>query len=80
MHHALLVDEILLSILAALCETDKSYSQLNAVARTCRFISPLALDFLWSELSDVRPLLQYVKPSISDVRRLNQTMATAIAY
>ncbi|OAX36655.1 hypothetical protein K503DRAFT_801857 [Rhizopogon vinicolor AM-OR11-026] len=66
MHHALLVDEILLSILAALWETDKSHSQLNAVARTCRFLSPLALDFLWSELWDVWPLIQYLKPSVSD--------------
>lgn len=64
MHHALLVDDILLNILAALREVDAPYSQLNAVARTCHFLSPLALDFLWSELPDVRPLLQYMKPRI----------------
>ncbi|KAG1822944.1 uncharacterized protein BJ212DRAFT_1477347 [Suillus subaureus] len=64
MHHALLVDEILLNILAALREADAPYSQLNAVARTCHFLSPLALDFLWSELPDARPLLQYIKPRI----------------
>ncbi|KAG0692046.1 hypothetical protein DFH29DRAFT_766140, partial [Suillus ampliporus] len=57
MHHALLVDEIMLNILAALREADKPYRQLNAVARSCRFLSPLALDILWSELPDIRPLL-----------------------
>ncbi|KAG0704292.1 hypothetical protein DFH29DRAFT_389520 [Suillus ampliporus] len=66
MHHALLVDEIVLNILAALREADKPYRQLNAVARSCRFLSPLALDILWSELPDVRPLLQYLKPRISN--------------
>ncbi|KAG1745830.1 uncharacterized protein EDB91DRAFT_126115 [Suillus paluster] len=66
MHRALLVDEILLNILTALQEADRSFSQLNAVARTCRFLSPLALDLLWSELPDVRPLLQYLKPRISN--------------
>ncbi|KAG1748674.1 hypothetical protein EDB19DRAFT_218554 [Suillus lakei] len=63
MHHALLVDEIVLNILAALREADTPYSQLNAVAQTCHFLSPLALDFLWSELPDVRPLLQYMEPN-----------------
>lgn len=69
MHHALLVDEILLNILAALREADAPYSQLNAVARTCHLLSPLALDFLWSELPDVRPLLQYMKPRIPNDQR-----------
>jgi len=73
MHHALLVDEILLSVLAALREADKPYRQLNAVARTCRSLSPLALNFLWSELPDVWPLLQYLNSEVSNVRPLNQT-------
>ncbi|KAG2151362.1 hypothetical protein DEU56DRAFT_548061 [Suillus clintonianus] len=64
MHHALLVHEILLNILTTLREADAPYSQLNAVAQTCHFLSPLALDFLWSELPDVKPVLQYVKPRI----------------
>jgi hypothetical protein len=79
MHRALLVDEILLSILAALNQEDKSYSHLNAVARTCRFLSPLALDFLWSELSDLWPLLQYLNQNLSDVCTLYLTLATVIA-
>ncbi|KAG2155870.1 uncharacterized protein EDB93DRAFT_58230 [Suillus bovinus] len=64
MHHALLVDEILLSILSVVREADASYSQLNALARTCHFLSHLALDFLWSDLPDLRPLLQFMKPRI----------------
>lgn len=76
MHRALLVDEILLNILTVLREADAPYSQLNAVARTCHFLSPLALDFLWSELPDVRPLLQYMKPRIPNDPRASVPCAS----
>ncbi|KAG1792902.1 uncharacterized protein HD556DRAFT_527105 [Suillus plorans] len=76
MHHALLVNEILLNILAAVQEADTSCSQLNALARTCHFLSPLALDFLWSDLPDVRPLLQYMKPVISNDTRTSVPCAS----
>lgn len=76
MHRALLVVEILMNILAALREADAPYSQLNAVARTCHFLSPLALDLLWSELPDARPLLQYMKPRVSSDPRTSVPCAS----
>ena len=79
MHRAWLVHEILLNIFAALWEADKPYSQLHAVSRTCRSLSPLALDFLWAELSDALPLLQFINQDASDVCILYYTIAAVIA-
>ena len=71
MHHALYIEEILLSIFSY-CYTIVSrwpprptrrqrwYANVNlaALARTCRTFKEPALDMIWGELDDLTPLVR----------------------
>lgn len=67
MHRAWGIHEIASSIIACIKEwelpddefmTDKSKKALAALARTCRVLSPIALDELWANPGDIFPILK----------------------
>ncbi|KAG1724868.1 hypothetical protein EDB19DRAFT_293754 [Suillus lakei] len=67
MHQALLVPEVLLDVFAHVNQIDKpsntrerslsSRQSLAALATTCKTFYEPAMDLLWAEMSDLRPLL-----------------------
>ncbi|KAI9567220.1 hypothetical protein HD554DRAFT_1008873 [Boletus coccyginus] len=71
MHHALHIEEILLSVFSH-CYADKSWcryanANLAALARTCKMFKEPALDMIWAELYDLTPLVRCL-PDASWVR------------
>lgn len=58
MQRALLIDEIIRHIFSFSAEN--GLATLNALARCCRTWEDPALDYLWTRLSSIAPLLQLI--------------------